>query len=312
MRWFDGLAMSSRKSPLRFDLTSLQLFVAVAEELSLTKAANREHLVLSAASKRITELEDAVGSPLLYRHARGVTLTPAGQSLLHYSRQVLQTLHRMQGELSEFAEGIQGHIRMHAIASAIIQFLPEELDAFLTQYPRVKIDLEERVGPEIVRAVAEGTADIGIIAEGTPATGLELLPYHTDRLVVVTPKRHPLTRLKSVRLAETLEYDYVGPRTGSSLYSLMMRGAMEAGGSIKLRVQVRSFDGMCRMIQANLGIGILPAGAIAPQLKSMGIRTVALTEDWASRKLYVCVRELDSLPVTARQLVRHLSRPTGS
>ena len=304
--------MSSRKSPLRFDLTSLQLFVAVAEELSLTKAAHREHLVLSAASKRIAELEDAVGSPLLYRHARGVTLTPAGQSLLHYSRQVLQTLHRMQGELSEFAEGIQGHIRMHAIASAIIQFLPEELSAFLTRYPRVKIDLEERVGPEIVRAVTESAADVGIIAEGTPATGLALLPYHVDRLVVVLPRKHPLARRKYVRLVETLDFDYVGPRTGSSLYSLMMRGAEEAGRSIKLRIQVRSFDGMCRMIQANLGIGILPAGAIVQHVKSMGIRTLALEEHWASRKLHTCVRELAALSVTARRLVHHLSQPTGS
>lgn len=304
--------MSSPKSPLRFDLASLRLFVAVGEELSLTKAANREHLVLSAASKRISELEDAAGSPLLYRHSRGVTLTPAGQSLLHYSRQVLQTLHRMQGELSEFAEGIQGHIRMHAIASAIIEFLPEELNAFLTQYPGVKVDLEERVGPEIVRAVTENAADVGIIADGTPATDLQLLPYHTDRLVVVVPKKHPLARRRSVRLAETLDFDYVGPHTDSSLYTLMMRGAMDLGRSIRLRIQVRSFDGMCRMIQANLGIGILPAGAVVQHVKSMGIRTIVLEDSWASRKLYVCVREVAALPVTARQLVQHLSPPPSS
>ena len=304
--------MPSRNRSLRFDLTSLQLFVAVAEELSITKAAQREHIVLSAASKRIAELEDAVGSPLLYRHARGVTLAPAGQSLLHYSRQVMQTLHRMQGELSEHAQGIQGHIRMHAIASAIMQFLPEELEAFMTRHPRVKIDLEEQVGGVIVRAVAEGRADLGIITASTPSGDLELLPYHADRLVLLVPKRHPLARRKSVRLAETLDFDFVGPHTGSSLYSLMMRAAAEAGGSIKLRIQVRSFDGMCRMIQANLGIGILPAGAIAPHVKSMGIRSIALDEDWASRELRICVRELKALPVTVRQLVQHLFRPAVS
>jgi DNA-binding transcriptional LysR family regulator len=301
--------MSSRKRPTRFDITSLQLFVAIGEELSLTRAAQREHLVLSAASKRIAELEHAVGSPLLYRHARGVTLTPAGQSLLHYSRQVLQTLHRMQGELSEYAEGIQGHIRLHANASAIIQFLPEELNAFLTQYPSVKIDLEEQVGPAIVRAVTEGVADIGIIAASTPSTDLQRFPYHTDRLVLLVPRRHPLARRKSIRLIETLDFDFIGPHTGSSLYSLMMRAAMEAGRSIKLRIQVRSFDGMCRMIQANLGIGILPIGAIASHIKSMAIRPIALEEEWASRDLQICLRELDALPVTARHLVQHLSRP---
>jgi DNA-binding transcriptional LysR family regulator len=221
---------------------------------------------------------------------------------------VLQTLHRMQGELSEYAEGIQGHIRMHAIASAITQFLPEELEAFLTRHPRVKIDLEEQVGGAVVRAVAEGRADLGIVAASTPAGDLEVFPYHADRLVLVVPKRHPLARRKSVRLAETLELDFVGPHTGSSLYSLMMRAAADAGGSIKLRIQVRSFDGMCRMIQANLGIGILPTGAIAPYVKSMGIRTVALEEDWAVRDLRICVREVRALPAAARQLVQHLSR----
>jgi DNA-binding transcriptional LysR family regulator len=197
---------------------------------------------------------------------------------------------------------------MHAIASAITQFLPEELEAFLTQHPRVKIDLEEQVGGAVVRAVAEGRADLGIVAASTPAGDLEVLPYHADRLVLVVPRRHPLARRKSVRLAETLDLDFVGPHTGSSLYSLMMRGAAEAGGSIKLRIQVRSFDGMCRMIQANLGIGILPAGAIAPYVKSMGIRTVPLEEDWASRDLRICVRDPKALPAAARQLVQHLSR----
>jgi DNA-binding transcriptional LysR family regulator len=126
--------------------------------------------------------------------------------------------------------------------------------------------------------------------------------------VLVVPRRHPLARRKSVRLAETLDLDFVGPHTGSSLYSLMMRAAADAGGSIKLRIQVRSFDGMCRMIQANLGIGILPTGAIAPYVKSMGIRTVALEEDWAVRDLRICVREVRALPAAARQLVQHLSR----
>ena len=237
-----------------------------------------------------------------------MTLAPAGQSLLHYSRQVLQTLHRMQGELSEYAEGIQGHIRMHAIASAITEFLPEELEAFLRQHPRVKIGLEEHVGTAIVRAVAEGSADLGIVTATTPSGNLEVFPYHTDRVVLVVPKRHPLARRKSVQLADALDFDFVGPDTGSSLYSLMMRAAADAGRSIKLRIQVRSFDGMCRMIQANLGVGILPAAAIAPHVKSMGIRSIPLDEDWASRELRICVRELKALPVAVRQLVKHLAR----
>lgn len=292
---------------MRFDLISLKLFVAVGEELNITRAAERENIVLSAASKRIADLEAEVGVALLRRHARGVTLTPAGQTFLHYSRQVLQTLVRMEGELSDFTAGVKGHVRMHAIASAISEFLPRELNGFLSRYPEIKIDLEEHVGPVIVRAVAERAADIGIITENTPAEGLERLPYHVDRLVLVVPDGHPLVGRPPVRLMEALNYDFIGPHPDSSLLAVIMRASMETGSSIKLRIQVRSFDGMCRMIEENLGIGILPAMAIEHQIASGRIHAVPLDEPWATRRLFLCVRELASLPIIARQLVQHLT-----
>jgi len=292
---------------MRFDLVSLKLFVTVGEELNITRAAERENMALSAASKRIADLEAEVGVALLHRHARGVTLTPAGQTFLHYSRQVLQTLARMEGELSDFTAGVKGHVRMHAIASAISEFLPRELNGFLTRYPMVKIDLEEHVGPAIVRAVAERSADIGIITENTPAEGLERLPYHVDRLVLVVPDRHSLAERPSIRLVEALDYDFIGPHPDSSLLAVIMRATMTTGRSIKLRIQVQSFDGMCRMIEENLGIGILPAMAIEHQIASGRIRAIPLDEAWATRRLFLCMRELASLPISARQLVQHLT-----
>lgn len=292
---------------MRFDLITLKLFVAVGEEANLTRAAERENIVLSAASKRIADLEASVGIALLRRHARGVTLTPAGQTFLHYSRQVLQTLARMEGELSDFTAGVKGHVRMHAIASAISEFLPRELNSFLARYPMVKIDLEEQVGPAIVRAVADRSADIGIITENTAAEGLERLPYHVDRLVLVVPDGHPLAKRPSVRLMETLDHDFIGPHPDSSLLAVIMRASMEAGSAIKLRIQVRSFDGMCRMIEENLGIGILPWMAIEHQIAAGRIRAIPLDETWATRRLFLCVRDQTSLPVSARQLVQHLA-----
>lgn len=292
---------------MRFDLISLKLFVAVGDELNITRAAERENIVLSAASKRIADLEASIGAALLLRHARGVTLTPAGQTLLHHARQVLQTLARMEGELSDFTAGVKGHVRMHAIASAISEFLPRELGGFLSRYPMVKIDLEEHVGPVIVRAVADRTADIGIITENTPAEGLEQLPYHVDRLAVVVPAGHPLTGRQSVRLTDALAYDFIGPHPDSSLMAVIMRGCRESDSPIRLRIQVRSFDGMCRMIEENLGIGILPVMAIEHQLTSDRLRAIPLAEGWAERRLFLCVRELAALPVSARQLVQHLS-----
>ncbi|HTN65312.1 MAG TPA: LysR family transcriptional regulator, partial [Burkholderiaceae bacterium] len=287
-----------------------KLFVAIAEERSITHAAQRQNLVLSAASKRISDLETAINAPLLYRHARGVTLTPAGTSFLHYARQITHTLERMRGELSEYSKGVKGHIRIHANTSAIIQFLPEELNAFVSQHPQVKLDLEEQVSSAIIRSVSEGSADIGIFAVNDALPDLQIFPYHSDRLVVVVPDHHPLAHRKRLAFADTLAFDYVGLQADSSLTERLMAASMELDASIKLRIQVRSFDCMCRMIQANIGIGILPASAVAPHAKSMGLKAIPLKESWAARELKICVREFEALPVIARELVEHLSQPS--
>lgn len=290
------------------DLLTLRLFVAVAEELNMTRAARREHLVLPAASKRLKDLEDRVGAQLLYRHARGVTLTPAGLSLLHHARQIQATLDRMGADLSEYARGGKGHIRVHANTSAIAEFLPEELQRFLAQHPLVKIDLEEQVSTAIVRAVSDGTADIGIFDGGTPSGGLVTFPYRQDTLVIVAARDHPVSRRKGVKLSEVLQYDFVGSHADSSLHSWLARAAAAAGSPLKLRVQLRSFDCMCRMIQARLGIGVLPSLYVAPNLKAMKLVAVPLDEPWAERKLALAVRDMTSLPLLARKLVEHLSR----
>ena len=140
----------------RLDLTSLQLFVAASECGSIGRAAEHEYLAASAASKRIADLEHALGTPLFYRRARGVELTPAGQTLLHHARAVRFSLERMQAELGEFAEGVRGHVRVHANISAIVQFLPEDLAGFARAHPEVKIDLNEALSADVVRAVREG------------------------------------------------------------------------------------------------------------------------------------------------------------
>ena len=154
--------LTERSFARRIDLTSLQLFVAVCEAGSIGKAAEREFIAPSAVSKRLSDLEAALDTALLYRHARGVDLTPAGQSLLHHARSLLFGLEKMQGELSEYADGVRGHVRVHASISAIVQFLPEDLGTFVRRHPEVKVDLEEHLSSEVMRAVQEGAADLGI------------------------------------------------------------------------------------------------------------------------------------------------------
>ena len=288
------------------DLTTLRLFIAVAETGSIGQAAEREFMAASAISKRLSDLELHLGAPLLNRHARGVTLTPAGDALLHHARNVQFGIDKLQAELSEYADGIRGHVRVHASMSAIFEFLPEDLGAFIHRHPEVKIDLQEHLSSEVARAVLEGAADLGICNLSGATRELQTLPYRRDRLVLVAPKRHALCKLPEVAIAQTLDEDHVGLSSGSSIALAVQRAASNAGKSVRLRIQVSGLDAMCRMIHNGLGVGVMPERAFALMQGVGDLSCVPLTDDWAVRDIGLIARDFDSLPVTARTLVAHL------
>ena len=300
---------SERSFARRIDLTSLQLFVAVCELGSIGRAAEREFIAASAVSKRLSDLEAAVDTALLYRHSRGVTLTPAGESLLHHARTVLFGLERMQGELSEYAEGVRGHVRMHANISAIVQFLPEDLGHFARAHSQIKIDLQEHLSPEVLQAVQEGAADLGLCQ--APAAGvdaaLQSRPYRSDELVLVVPQSHALSARSALDFEEALGEDIVGLHAGSSISLALQQAAARAGQPLRQRIQVTSLDAMCRMIDQGLGVGVLPHRAYQ-LLHGLGrLAAVPLNNAWAQRELRLVARDFASLPPTATLLVEHLS-----
>lgn len=296
----------------RIDFVTLRLFVAVADERSLTRAAEREHLALAAVSKRISDLESQLGVSLLYRQPKGVELTPAGHALLHHARNLLDGLQQMDADLSEFSQGVKGHVRIHANTSAVIEFLPEDLSAFARLHPEVKIDLEERVSSDTLRALREGLTDIGIFAGHMPAEDLQVFGYREDSLVLVTPRDHPLASLRAIALRDAAGYDFIGLQQDASLHALLQQSAQQTGTPLRLRIQVRSFEAICRMIHTGMGIGVLPEQVVRNYLPALDVAIVALTDPWARRELKIGVRSLESLSVTARQMLEHLTAREGN
>lgn len=290
---------------MRPDLSSLALFIRIAETHSITKAAEASHIALAAASRRVAQLEHQYGVELLYRTTRGVELTPAGQALLFHARELAARVDEMAAELSDYSKGAKGLVRVQANTSALTQFLSQDLAAFATAHPAVKLSLAEERSSAIVEAVHAGTTDVGIIMEGAPTEGLQCFPYRSDRLVAVVPKKH---RLRGARVAfeKLLDFDFVGLESNTMISKLLARSATAAGKPLRLRVQVKSFDVVARMIQAGLGIGVLPEQAARSFAGPMGLRLVPLTDDWAARRMLLCVRQYDTLPAIARQLVDHL------
>jgi DNA-binding transcriptional LysR family regulator len=294
---------------MRFDLTDLRLFLHVVEAGSITHGAERMHLAVAAASTRIRNMEAELGTPLLHRARQGVEPSEAGRTLLYHARVLLQQAERMRGDLAEYADGLRGQVRLMSNTNALTEFLPEALSAFLAAHPQVNIDLEERLSDEIVAAVADGTADVGIVAATVELAGLEVLPFRVDRFVLVVAPGHPLSTVGRMAFAEALDHDFVGLDRASALQRFLSEKAERIGRRLRLRVQLRSFDAVCRLVECNVGIGVVPATTAERHAKTMAIHRIELIDEWAVRKLTICVRRRADLPIYARELVEHLARP---
>jgi len=291
---------------MRFDLADLGLFRDVVEAGSITHGAARAHLALAAASTRIRNMEQAIGAALLLRGRQGVKPTQAGRTLLQHARTMLVQAERLREDLGAYAGGLAGQIRVLSNTNALTEFLPEALSSFLSTHPNVSVDLEERLSDEIVGLIAEGVADLGIVAATVDASALETYPFRKDRFVLVVARNHPLARRSKISFADVLDHDFVGLDRASALQRFLADKAARIGQPLRLRVQLRSFDAVCRLVECNVGIGIVPETTARRVARTMAIVPVALTDPWAVRELTICIRSLDELPPYARQLVEHL------
>lgn len=287
----------------RVDLVSLSLFTLIARTGSISGGAALAHLAVGAASKRISDLEATVGVALFDRHSRGVTLTPAGEALNLHAQRILGNVEQLAADLSDYARGVTGVVKVWANTSAVTQFMPADLVRFMARHPGIRIDLQEENSTAIVMAVLDGRADLGVFAERTPSLGLDTFPYRGDTLVLVVPRKHPLADHEELAFAEVAGYDFVSLSHDTSLAQRLAEESQLLGSSLRVRIHVRSFDAMCQMVAAGLGIAVLPDGAARPHLSSMGLRRIVLSDVWSARQLLLGVRDVQALPRTVRTLM---------
>ncbi|UGX88285.1 LysR family transcriptional regulator [Phyllobacterium meliloti] len=292
---------------MRFDLTDLRLFLLVVEAGSITHGAAQANMTLPSASARLRGMEEVIGLPLLERGRRGVEPTPAGDAVAHHARIVLQQIEQMRGELGEFSKGLKSHIRLLANTAAMTEFLPEKLAIFLAGRPNVDIDLKERLSTEIVKAVAGGSADVGIITNAVDPGKLELRPFAIDRLVLVVARSSKWADLRHIAFQDVAGQEFVGLSAGSPLQDYLGDHAARAGHSLSFRIRMRTFESICRMVAHGVGVGIVPETAAKRYRRSMTIHSIRLTDRWATRHLAICARRFDDLHPHAQELVEHLS-----
>jgi DNA-binding transcriptional LysR family regulator len=298
--------------PLRFDIESLRIFVAVIEEGSIAAAAGRTHLVASAVSKRVSDLETEAGTPLLYRHSRGVQATPAGEALYHHAKRLVEHLQQISDELSEYSQGLRGHARIYVNFTAIVLYLPAALHSFLRVNPQVRVDMVEKTSDEVVHAIASGVADLGICAPAPNTLGdLQVRPYRVDKLVLLVPREHRLARSTHIGFDAALDEDFVSMPHGTSIPKLCRAAAERSGRRLRVRIEVTSFEGVRNMVGAGLGVGVLPEGSVLPYVESTRLAVVELDDAWSLRPLVIVARNFDTLPMPARILVDHLEKDAG-
>ena len=215
----------------------------------------------------------------------------------------------MHADLAQFAAGVRGHVTLWANTHATHSFLPDDLAEFLRANPQVSVTLEERTSPEIVMAVARGEVEVGVVAETVEGAEVEMTPYRADRLVLITPATHPLAAKASTRFAEVLDHPFVMLHAGSAIHTFTMNAAAALGRHLNVRIQVRSFEAVCRMVGAGVGLGLVPKSAVPKGGLREPPTVVELDESWAQRDLQICVRQRAALSGFAAALVENLSRP---
>ena len=288
------------------DIDSLALFVRAAELRSLTKAAEASHIGLAAASRRMALLEHRFKTALLERSPRGVELTSAGASLLPHAKALLLEINEMQAEMRDHADGRKGALRILANTSAMTESLPADLAAFSRLNPDVRLAVQELWSSDIVRSLQAGMADVGIVVEGISTEGLETRTYRTDRIAVVMLASHPLATAAEMSFAEVLDDDLIALESGASMMRLLTEQAVSEQRTLHLRVQVRSFEAVCRMVQAGMGIGFLPFEGASLMSQALGLVVRPLKEAWAERNMLVCVKKERAANASIAKLVDYL------
>lgn len=288
---------------MRFDLTTLNLVLAIADTRSITRGAEREHLALAAASKRLSDLEARFGVPLFERRARGVEPTEAGRALVRHVRGLRSSLHALESEVVEFSRGIQGHLRIVANAGAISECLPPDLAAFSQAHPQIRISLEDQTSAEVQAAVAEGRADVGFFVPPLLDSRLATRVYRHGALAAMVPAGHALAGRTRVCFDDLLDHDIVGLHHGAAVHELMRAEAEGQGRPLKARLQVRGFDAIAQLVEAGLGVAVMPAAVAQRFAQLFAVQVLPMTDPWAERDYLLAVRRQEVLPTVVQRFV---------
>jgi DNA-binding transcriptional LysR family regulator len=290
------------------ELYQLEDFIAVVEERSFTRAAERVLRTQAAVSVAIHKLEEEVGVSLMTRDAHECTLTEAGQVTLMYARRIIETRSEMRRRLAEFTSLATGRVTVAAHESAVQYLLPGPLAAFHVRHPKIKIVTLLCNVDEVAELVAERQADLGFGIRQAHLNGLRSEAILSDPLVLVAAPKHRITRREVVHVADLgVERFFVHHLHTTSIDRIQQLFA-EHGSQFDVAAELWSFETVKQFVRAGHGVAIIPLSVAKPDLRSGQLLTVPVQDLEITRSIEVVYRDRAKLPPATAELLEILKK----
>lgn len=291
---------------MRFDFADLQLFICIVDAGSITQGASKAHLAVSSASERLKHMEQELGIALLVRHARGVTPTAVGEILLQHAKKIVQQQQQLKDELNQFASGKRGRIQFYANTSALSEFLPAKISAWLQQNPQLEIELKEQNTEDIVQKLQSGLIEAAMISNAVEHTGLIFKAIYADHLVLIVSAAHPFNGKKQINFHEIVNEAFVGLYESSALQLHIASQARKIAQTLNLRVRMNTFEGICEMVDKQVGVAIMPKAIAEKYKEKFEYNIIILQDNWAQRHLGLCYKNWEKLSPAMKNLLLYL------
>ncbi|AYN97408.1 LysR family transcriptional regulator [Pseudomonas sp. LTJR-52] len=286
---------------MNFELGDLRAFVAIAERGSFRDAALDIHLSQPALSRRIAKLENALGVRLLERTTRRVDLTAVGRDFARKARDVLNNLDESLLGMGEVAERMRGEVTIACVPSAVRYFLPEVLQEYHRQYPRIMIRITDEGASDVLSSVVRGEVDFGVNYIGAQEPAVEFQPVLREPFVAACRRDHPLATRKCVTWAELGQYDYMAVAKASGNRFLLDLALAETANTPRSFCEVRHIMTVVSLVEAGLGIAVVPRLAM-PLDDHPTLISIPLEEPAATRTVGLVRRRGRILTPAAQQL----------
>lgn len=286
---------------MNFDLNDLLAFRAVAELGNFRKAAESVHISQPAFSRRIEKLEQALGTQLLERTTRRVSLTAAGRDFDRQLRSILDALDATLLGIRGVAATHMGEVRLACIPSAVNYFLTDVIRLFHERYPKIKIRIMDDHANKVLLAVSQGDADFGLTFTGAQEDDVEFSPLLEEEYVAACRRDHPLAQKAQVSWDELASYDYINVSKTSGNRLLLDQALAFLPKQPKSLYETQHGTTMIGLVEAGLGVAALPAMAM-PKENHPLLVSVPLVDPVVTRKIGLIRRRGGVLSPAAQTL----------